>query len=297
MTDRLTRLRALLVEQGLDAFLVSQGENVRYVSGFTGGSDGVLVVTVGQALLATDFRYYEQVRQQAPGWELVEVTGHPAAVLAAQLEGLGANRVGYEKHALTVDTFEQWRGAAAQVEWVGTKGLVEQMRTVKDAGELVLIAEAVRIADEAMAHIYEWLRPGVTERAVAWELESYMRTHGAETLSFTTIVASGPNGAMAHAVTSERPIAEGEPVVIDMGARYEGYCSDITRSFCLGTVTDEYFAAWELVLRAQLAAERAARAGMTGVALDAVARDMIYAAGYEGKFGHGLGHSVGLAIH
>ncbi len=297
MNDRLTRLRGLLAEQQLDALLVNQGENVRYMSGFTGGSDGVLIVTAERALLATDFRYYEQVRQQAPDWELVQVTGRASAVLAEQLGALGVARVGFERQSLTVETWEQWRAAAPQVQFVGAGGLVEQLRMVKDAGEVALIEEAVRIADEAMGYIYEWLRPGVSEREVAWELEAWMRTHGAEGLSFSTIVASGPNGAMAHAVTSERPIQAGEPVVIDMGARYQGYCSDLTRSFCLGWVSDAYFEAWELVLKAQLAAERAAVAGMTGVALDAVARDMIYAAGYEGKFGHGLGHGVGLAIH
>ena len=297
MKERLTRLQRLIVEQGLDALLVRQDENVRYLSGFTGGSDGVLIVTGDRALLATDFRYYEQVRQQAPDWELVKLSGRMAPALAAQLADLKVQRVGFEPHALTVETLEQWRAAAPALAWVGTSDLVEQLRVVKDAGEVALIQEAVRIADEAMAHISEWIRPGVTEREVSWELEMYMRTHGAEALSFTTIVGSGPNGAMSHAVTSERPIQEGDPIVIDMGARYEGYCSDITRSFCLGHASDAYLQVWNWVLKAQLAAEQAAKAGITGFALDAVARDMIYGAGYEGKFGHGLGHGVGLAIH
>lgn len=297
MNERLTRLRSLMVEQGLDALLVSQGENVRYLSGFTGGSDGLLIVTAERALLATDFRYYEQVRQQASDWELAEVPGRVSATLATQLAALAARRVGYERHVLTVETYDTWREASPGVEWVGVSGLVERLRMVKDASEVALIEQAVRIADEALAHIAEWLRPGVTEREVAWELEVYMRTHGAEELSFTTIVGSGPNGAMAHAVTSERPIRAGDPVVIDMGARYGGYCSDITRSFCLGRASEDYVQVWELVRQAQEAAEQAARAGITGVALDAVARQIIYGAGYEGKFGHGLGHGVGLAIH
>jgi Xaa-Pro aminopeptidase len=210
---------------------------------------------------------------------------------------LGACRVAFEKHAVTVETLEKWRAVAPDVDWVGVSGLVEELRVVKDASEIALITEAVRMADEAMAHIMEWIQPGVTEREVSWELEVYLRTHGAEALSFTTIVASGPHGAMSHAVTSERPIETGDPIVIDMGARYEGYCSDLTRSFCLGEASDEYRQMWDTVLAAQLAAEEAIHAGMGGVDADAVARTIIYGAGYQGKFGHGLGHGVGLAIH
>jgi len=142
-----------------------------------------------------------------------------------------------------------------------------------------------------------WIRPGVTEQEISWELEVQMRTHGAQSLSFTTIVGSGPNGAMSHAVTSERVIEKGDPIVIDMGCVYDGYCSDLTRSFCVGEASEQYLSVWHTVLDAQLAAEAAMRAGMTGAAADQVAREIIYAAGYEGKFGHGLGHGVGLDIH
>ena len=124
-----------------------------------------------------------------------------------------------------------------------------------------------------------------------------MRTHGGERLSFETIVGSGPNGAMAHAIASDRPIALGDPIVIDMGTVYDGYCSDMTRSFCLGRASDKYRKVWDTVLEAQLAAEQGIKAGMSGIEADAIARQIIYTAGYEGMFGHGLGHGVGLAIH
>mgnify|MGYP001195409151 FL=1 len=159
------------------------------------------------------------------------------------------------------------------------------------------IEEAVRIADEAMVHLMSWIKPGVTERQVAWEAEVYMRTHGAEALSFTSIVAAGDHGAMAHAMTTDRAIERGDALVIDMGCVYDGYCSDLTRSFCVGEASDEYLAVWNTVLEAQAAAEDAIRGGMPGVDADAVARKIIYGAGYEGKFVHGLGHGVGLAIH
>lgn len=296
MNARVGRLRKAMAEKGVECLLVSQPENRRYLSGFT-GSAGVLIITADHALLASDFRYYEQVRQQAPDFELVEITDSTQAALAAVLGRLGVNQVGFESQDLTVETYGQWRDAIGGVEWAPTSGMVERLRQIKDADEIAAIERAVRLADEAMSHIYDWLRPGMTEREVSWELEVYMRSHGAEKLSFTTIVGSGPNGAMSHAVTSDRPIQVGDPVVIDMGCVVDGYCSDLTRSFCLGKADDHYQAVWKCVLQAQLAAEGAIRAGLPGVEADAVARRLIYGAGYEGKFGHGLGHGVGLAIH
>ena len=296
MSQRLANLRQIMSREGLDLLLVGQPENRRYLSGFT-GSDGVLLVTEDRAMLAADFRYYEQVKMQAPDFELVRVGTDMVASLAAQVRELGPKRLGFESHAVTVETYEKWRSAISDPEWVPTSKLVEELRVIKDAHELADLEEAVRIADQAMAHIQEWLRPGVTERELAWELEVYMRTHGAEKLSFDTILASGPNGAMCHAVPTDRPIQVGDPIIIDMGALYEGYCSDMTRSFCLGTASDQYRQVWDTVLQAQLATEEAVKPGMTGIQMDAVARDIIYGAGYEGKFGHGLGHGVGLAIH
>jgi len=293
---RLARLRAIMAREELDAFVSDQPENCRYLSGFTGG-EGTALISGERAVLATDFRYYEQVRRQAPGFALAEVVGPAGPVVAATLADLGAHRVGFEEHVLTVETYRQWRAAAPEVDWVPTSGIVEGLRQEKDADELRAIAEAVRIADEAMVHLMAWITPGVTERQVAWEAEVYMRTHGAEALAFTSIIAAGDRGAMPHAVTTDRPIERGDPLVIDMGCVVDGYCSDLTRSFCVGEASDAYLAVWHKVLEAQLAAEAAIRGGMSGVEADAVARRVIYDAGYEGKFGHGLGHGVGLAIH
>jgi Xaa-Pro aminopeptidase len=296
MENRVSRLREFLAQQGLDGMAISQPENQRYLSGFTGG-EGVVLITPSRALLATDFRYYEQVRQEAPGFELVEVVDPLPAVLGRVLGELGVGRLGFEAHVLTVETFEQWKTGTPGIEWVPAGTAVERLRQVKDAAELQAIEEAVRLADEGLIHIMRWARPGVTERQVAWELESYIRTHGAERLSFTTIIGSGPNGAMSHAVLSDRAIGVGDPLVMDLGAVYNGYCSDLTRSFCLGSASAEYRAIWDTVRRAQEAAEAAIRPGLSGVEADAIARKIIYDAGYEGRFGHGLGHGVGLAIH
>ncbi|MFP3896842.1 MAG: M24 family metallopeptidase [Anaerolineales bacterium] len=296
MKERVQELRSMLEEEGLDALLVTRAENRRYLTGFT-GSAGVVLITGKKALLATDFRYYEQVQKQASQVELVHVEDSTPSALAPHIDELGIQNLGFEGHDMTVRDYERWREALPQVEWISTTDLVEGLRMIKDTEEIALIEEAVRIADEAMEHVLDWIHPGFTESEVAWELEVYMRTHGAAALSFTTIVASGPNSAMPHATTTERVIERGEPIVIDMGARYEGYCSDMTRSFCLGQANKEYLKVWNTVLEAQKAAETGIRAGMSGVEADAIARDIIDDAGYADNFGHGLGHGVGLAIH
>lgn len=296
MADRIVALQQSIADRGLDALFVTEPGNRRYVSGFT-GSNGVVIIAPDELTLATDFRYHEQVRQQAPRFALVDLGVDQDQGLAAHIAAKGYQRIGFDGAHVTVDQLERWRKTMPDVAWESASGMVAALRRIKDEAEVARIRAAVQLADEAMAHIMDWIRPGVTEREVAWELEVYMRTHGAEKLSFDTIVASGVNGARPHAVVSDRVIERGDPVVIDMGAVREGYCSDLTRSFCVGEASDAYLAVWDLVFKAQVAAEEAIRAGMPGCEADAVAREIIYEAGFEGKFGHGLGHGVGLAIH
>jgi Xaa-Pro aminopeptidase len=176
---------------------------------------------------------------------------------------------------------------------------VSSLRAVKDGAEVVALRSAVRLADEALAAVLPRLRPGMPELEGAWLIESYLRQHGAEGLAFETIVAGGSNGARPHARASSAALPAGEPIVIDMGARVGGYCSDVTRTVCLGQPTDpvRFWEIYNLVLKAQGAAKSVARAGMTGRQVDSVARDVIAAAGYGANFGHSLGHGVGLAVH
>jgi Xaa-Pro aminopeptidase len=195
----------------------------------------------------------------------------------------------------------------AQYEEVQTKGpdltlvpvekMVLPLRAVKDRGEVRVISAAVACADAAFAHLCQVIRPGMTEAQIAWELESHMRQHGASAISFPTIVGSGPNGAMPHATASERVVGEGEPIVLDFGAIVDGYCSDITRSFCLGRADDRYHEVWQWVLEAQRTVVEQLRPGMNGKEADAIAREVFRQVGQEDRFGHGLGHGVGLAIH
>jgi len=175
--------------------------------------------------------------------------------------------------------------------------VVEAIRMLKDEDELIKIEKAISISDMACDYIRDFVRPGMSEKEVAWELEVFMRTHGAEAIAFDLIVASGPNGAKPHAVPQDEPIREGALIVMDMGARVDGYHSDLTRTICLGEPDKKAQEIYDIVLRAQLVAEQRARPGMTGQELDAVARGIIDEAGYGEHFGHGLGHGVGLAVH
>ncbi len=297
---RVEKLRAKMEEQKLDGLMVTQPDNRRYLSGFT-GSSGVLIVSKKQQVIATDFRYYEQVRQQCPDWELAEVGykfSDQMLELLREME-LGGYSVGYEMEHTTVSTLQEWeRNLKGHLRLVPMKGLVEALRMQKDEQELVALRKAIALADETMQHIFDWLKPGMTEASVGWEIERYMRTHGASALSFEPMVASGPNSAKPHARPTERAIQAGEPITFDMGCVVDGYCSDITRTVCLGEPADgQYLQVWHLVREAQEKAIAEAKAGMTGEAVDKIARDVIDGAGYKENYGHGLGHGVGLNVH
>jgi len=319
VADRLQSIRQILVDQQLEALLISQPENLRYLSGFT-GREGYLLITAERAVLATDSRYVEQASWQAPLFEVVLVVGEPEQTFELLLDrlflaekedaehsetmllGPGSAplpRLGFEADSLSFATYRRLEPIAERrsLDLVPTSGLVEELRMVKDDGELREIEKAVAVTDEAYAHLLNVLRPGMTEKEAAWEIEKYEREHGAEAVAFDIIVASGPQAALPHAEPSDKPIVQGETIVIDMGARANGYNSDLTRTICLGTPPDELRRIYEVVLNAQEAALAGIQAGMTGAAADALARQVIESAGYGEAFGHSLGHGLGLAVH
>ncbi len=293
---RLSKARETLAEKELDAILISQPENRRYMSGFS-GSAGWLLITAGRALLATDFRYYEQVGREAPGFELAQIKTKFSDLLPDLFADLGVERLGFESQHVTVDQLDTWRQEVDGVEWVPLKDTVEGIRSIKEEAEIDALRRSVALTDAAFAHLVERIRPGMTEREAAWEIEAYMRGHGASKVAFDLIVAAGPNGALPHARPGDHVIRAGEPIVVDIGCLVEGYCSDMTRTICLGQPSAKYLEVWDLVLQAQEAVEAMVRAGVSGVEADAAARDLITEAGYGEYFGHGLGHGVGLAVH
>lgn len=293
---RLSKLRTALQEHDLDALLIGQAQNRRYLSGFS-GSAGWLLVTAERAVLAADFRYYEQASRQAPDWELARITTKFTDLLPDLVADLDIGRLGFESEHVTVAQLDSFREATEGVEWLPLQGTVERLRMVKDETEIEALRRSAALNDAAFAHLLTVIEPGMTEQAVAWEIESYLRTHGASKVSFDLIVAAGPNGALPHARPGDHAIGEGEPIVIDMGCILDDYCSDMTRTICLGRPDEKYLAVWNLVLQAQEAALHGIRAGMEGVEADALARRVIEEAGYGDYFGHGLGHGVGLAVH
>lgn len=302
MTDRLARLRTLMAEQQVEALLVTGEANRRYLSGFT-GSAGALLITPDDALLLTDARYVEQAAQQAPHFRVVPVTHTTyGRTVAEEARKRGVRRIAFEAHRLTYAAYSAYREALPEgVELVplgtGGMGLVERLRVVKDDGELALIRKAAAIVDAAFEHILSVLRPGLTEREVAWELEAFMRKQGAERAAFPIIVASGPRSALPHGVASDRVIGKGELVTLDFGAVYQGYCSDLTRTVAVGEPPEELKKIYEIVRQAQERGVAHVKAGMTGKEADALCRDVIAAAGYGEQFGHSTGHGIGLEVH
>ncbi len=293
MSARGDRVAALVAERELDCLLVSDLANVRWLSGFT-GTNGACLVTPDERLFFTDFRYVEQAKAEVSGFERVEVGREMLAGIAGRLAG----RTGFDDANVSVRTHAKLSDKAGEgVELVAAGGLVERLRAVKDAGEITAMRTAAEITDRAYEHIRARGLSGRSERAVAMDVARFMEDAGAEGPSFPAIVAAGENGARPHAEPRAVEIPRDTLVVVDMGARVEGYCSDCTRTFVTGSLEDDAHEVYELVRSAQAAARDAVRAGAVCREVDAVARDLIEAAGHGERFGHGLGHGVGLEVH
>jgi Xaa-Pro aminopeptidase len=306
MSDRLARLRAALVTNQLDAVLVTQPDSRRYLSGYSAAdlppreSAGALLITADHAFLLTDPRTEALAAEEAPSFTLRVYggTNRMSAVLVQILRETGARRLGFEAHHISFATWTELTEALADVATlVPAPDLIDGLRILKDADELERLRASITLNDAAFAQVARDLRVGKRETDLAWEIEHYYRTHGAEDVSFEPITVGGPNTAIPHAKPGERPIRADELVLFDIGAKLDGYCSDMTRTVCLDRVTPELERIWHVVLEAQETAEAAARPGMTGAEVDGVARDVIARAGYGEQFLHGLGHGIGLEIH
>jgi len=296
LMNRLAAFQKKLKAWKVDAFLASEPVNRNYLSHFT-GSDGLLLVQRQDAQLVTDSRYWTQAGRELKGVRLVRQRRGLWLEAAGLVKRAKLKRLGVEARHLTLALAKALARELPGVELVPLEGSVEALRSIKDQAEKAQMRLACRITDQAFAHALTVLKPGVSERRVAAELEHCMRLAGAEGPSFDTIVASGPRGALPHGRASDRRIQSGDMVVMDFGCKVGPYCSDFTRTVCVGRATALQRKVHAIVEKAQAAACAAIRPGKPCSQVDAVARSIIGRAGYGRYFGHGLGHGVGLEVH
>jgi len=304
---RLQRVKKLLAEQPFDTFLVSEPWNRAYLSGFWAEdmqlteSSGFLFITEKSQVLATDFRYKEQAENEAQGFQVVIYKENLTSVLPEIFAGLDTRNLGFENHHLTYDRFVKVQEALQKWDKEGellpAVHLVEELRMAKEPEEVQAIRNSLALTESVLETLLNEAQVGKTEKELAWRIEQLMRERGAESVSFPPIVASGPSAALPHAVVSDRQLRESETIIIDLGARVEHYCSDMTRTVILGKPEAKAREIYSIVREAQLRAMAAVKAGVYSLDVDKVARDHIASSGYGDNFGHGLGHGVGLAVH
>ena len=299
---RVQAARKLLEEKGLDAAFIASPANIRYLSGFA-GTDSYLYLSSKRQVILTDSRYTLQAEEEGKDCEVRTIKGERVygVLLKELLEEDKVKRLGFEDGVMTWQLVKKLQEAAGdkwgEERWVSLGEELSLLRAVKDEGEIEKLARAEQIGDEAFSYILTQIKPGITELEIAAKLEYYMKSHGAQEKGFDTIAASGLHSAMPHAVPSEKVLEKGDFLTLDFGCKYQGYCSDMTRTVVIGKANEKQKEIYKIVLEAQEAALAGLRAGMTGAEGDALARKVIEEAGYGDYFGHGLGHSVGLEIH
>jgi Xaa-Pro aminopeptidase len=305
------RIQALLGElkkRGFSGILISQSENRRYLSGFRPSdpqlneSSGFLIIGTEVAILGTDPRFEEEVKKQAKGfYPFIYRKGLEDSWADIQCSLGTMKKLAFEAHSVSFYTYQRFkklfRPRGSAVSFQPSSLLVEAIRIQKDRSEIEAIRRALAITEEAFLEVFKRLKPGKTEKEIAWELKQWIYALGGEDLAFEPIVASGSNAALPHAEPTERPIKNGEPILFDFGSKWKGYCSDLSRTVFLGPPTERFKEVYGLVRQAQLQAEKGIRAGLTTVETDTLARSVIEKGGYGKNFKHSLGHGVGLATH
>ncbi|MDQ0058308.1 M24 family metallopeptidase [Paenibacillus harenae] len=293
---RVDRLRKLLEESGYEAILIGSDVNRRYISGFT-GSSGMVLITQDERYLLTDFRYRTQAPEQAVDFKIVEHGANPIDDVRELLAQHGIKQLAFEQDHVVYSQYSAWTEALPGITLQPSGALVEKLRMIKDDAELKVMQEAADLADKTFSYILNIIKPGMRESDIALEMEVFMRSHGATSSSFDTIVASGERSALPHGVASDRLVGQDEFVKLDFGAYYQGYCSDLTRTVVVGTPTEKHREIYSIVLEAQLHALECIKPGISGREADALARDVIAKYGYGDLFGHGTGHGLGMEIH
>ncbi|GAC1501588.1 MAG: Xaa-Pro dipeptidase [Ktedonobacteraceae bacterium] len=301
--ERLQQFRTWIAEQGLDAFLVTQPQNCTYLTGWLNDEEGAALLLVGkqEQILLTNPLYAEVATRDAVGWEIIVPPAREySATLASLAQQHNWQKIGFESGTISYASYEKFSqvgdGHFSLQPYAETS--IDTLRLVKQGPEIELLRRAIAITDQTFAHICQWIQPGMTEKEVQWEISRKMVELGADGSSFDTIVASGPHGSMPHAVPDQRRIQRGELITIDMGARYKGYCADMTRTICLGEPSEPRMReVYEIVLHAMKTCEQGLRAGMSGIEADALARNVLAEAELGQYYIHSTGHGVGLQIH
>ncbi len=287
--------------------MVLVDENRRYLSGFRGHdtqfdeSAGALFISNSGLILATDSRYEEQAVKEAPLYEVICCKEGLFRQIPAILKSLGTKKLGFESVRISHLEYKKMatviKSRNIKVKFVETENVVESLREIKNEEEIGSIKKALLIAESVFRGIQGYVRAGITEKEAAWKIEKGIREAGAESISFPTIVASGPNSALPHAIPSDRKFKKGEPILFDWGAKVDGYCSDISRTIVIGRPDELFRKVYKTVLDAQSLAIKAIKPGADSRSIDGVARSHIEKMGFKGRFGHSLGHGTGLSIH
>ncbi len=295
--SHLSAFQAALKQKGYDAAIIFDPANRRYLTGFE-FHDGLVLVTAKKGYLLTDFRYEEAAREQAfADFEILTPKEGHLVCIAGLLADDGCKTVATEDQSVSCADFARWQERLGEFTLIGgASELLTELRLYKDEGELAAMDRAQALTDAAFAHIVKWIKPEMTEIEVALELEFFMRKNGAEGLAFETIAVSGTNSSRPHGTPRTCRLEKGF-LTMDYGARVDGYCSDMTRTVVIGRADEEMKKLYNTVLRAQTEALAVAQEGASCKGFDKIARDIIYGAGYEGCFGHSLGHGVGLYVH
>lgn len=294
MNKRISKLKEKLSNKNIDSCLIFKPENRRYLSKFT-GTTGYVLITKKRNIFATDFRYVQQANEQCSEFEVKKLTKD--YTIFNLLNELEIENLGIEEDFVTYGFVNELKEKLTDINIKTLNSLLTKIRMIKDEEEVKLIKEAALITDKAFEHIISYIKPGMKEKTISIELEHFMKKLGAEGPSFNFIVASGKRSSMPHGVASDKVIEEGDFVTIDMGCKYKGYCSDMTRTFVMGKASDKQRKIYNTVLKAQTKVLENVKPGITGFDLDKIARDVIKNEGYGEYFGHGLGHGVGLEIH
>lgn len=291
---RVDNLKSLIKEKNLDGALIYMPENRYYFSGFT-GSTGYAIITPENNYFLADFRYIEQSKKQCLGYEVLTMSKD--LPLSHYLNEFKIFKLGIEDNHMDVATYMKISKEVESIEMISIGEDLVKIRSIKDEKEIDNLRKAAEITDKAFEHILDFIKPGVKEIDIAHEIEFFMKKQGASGLSFQMIVASGKRSALPHGVASEKVLEDGDFLTLDFGCIYNGYCSDMTRTVVLGKATDEQKKIYNIVLKAQTKALEYIKPGVKCSDVDAVARDIISEYGYGDKFGHGLGHGVGLKVH